>query len=142
MGGGVRSQRSQSGLPKEMEAQGLGHGTLLPLPSQRQTDGRTGETGHRENSERWTWDELKGEKKQTEQIKPSFRDPPDPSPPFLWSPLPTYTHKFETYKGRTGDRGQYRSEKREGRGLRSPRRTLHRSLPHRLAGTELPHCPG
>lgn len=38
MGVVVLRQRSHSGLPREMEAQGLGNGTLFPLPLQRQTD--------------------------------------------------------------------------------------------------------
>lgn len=102
------------GLPKEMEAQGLRYGTLFPIPSQRQTDGRTGEAGHREDRERWVGEKLKGKRKQTEQLKSSSWAPPLPF--FSLPSQHTHTHKFKTYRGQ---RTRQKRGKREGRGLRS-----------------------
>lgn len=56
------------------------------------------------------------QRKQTEQLKLS---PLGPSPHASFS-LPPNVHKFKTYKGRTGDKGQYRSEKKRRPGVEVP----------------------
>ena len=94
-----------------MQVQGLGLGTPFSLPIPK-TDRQTGEAGHREDSERWIGDKLK-ESRQNSSSFPHW-DPPHPLPSFS---LPPNTHKFKTYKGRTGDRGQYRSEKKRRPGV-------------------------
>lgn len=65
----------------------------------------------------------------------------DPSSPFLQSPLPTNTHKFKTYKGRTGDKGQYRSKKTRRPGVEVPTQNLE-SLPHMPPSPERLASPG
>ena len=54
------------------------------------------------------------QRKQTEQLKLSPLGPSPPRPSFS---LPPNTHKFKTYKGRTGDKGQYKSERKRRPGV-------------------------
>lgn len=77
-------------FPMEMEAQGLGQWDPFSLPSP-ETDRQTGEAGHREDSERWIWNKLKGERKQTEQLKSFPGTFPLPLPSLLQSLLLTQT---------------------------------------------------
>lgn len=123
---GRMRQRSHSGLLKEKEAQGPGRGILFPLPPQRQTDGQTGEAGHREDSERWIWDKLKRERKQTEQLKLSPWGPPMTSPlPLLRLPSQHIHASSRPIKDAQWTKDSTEAKKREGRGLRSPPRTLN-----------------
>lgn len=108
-GGGVRAKIT---LLRRCRSRVWGLGPPFPSPSPRQTDRQTGEAGHREDSERWIGDKLK-ESRQNSSSFPHW-DPPHPLPSFS---LPPNTHKFKTYKGRTGDRGQYRSEKKRRPGV-------------------------
>lgn len=90
------------------------------LPRDRQTDRQ-----ERLGTERTVRDGLGTNSKKAERTAQAFSPGPSPPPSLSSGSLPkTHTNKFKTCKGRTGDKVQYRSQKRRGRGLRSPCRTL------------------
>lgn len=65
----------------------------------------------------------------------------DQSPPVIASPLPTHTCKFKTYKRRTVDKGQHRSEKKRRPGVEVPTQNSESFL-HMPTSPELLTLPG
>lgn len=116
--GGVRAKIT---LPRRCRSRVWGLGPPFPSPPlhpPRQTDRQTGEAGHREDSERWTGDKLK-ESRQNSSSFPRW----DPPPTLPSVSLPTYTSS-RPIRDAQGTKDSTEAKKREGRGLRSPCRTL------------------
>ena len=112
-----RGSEGKNHTSKKMQVQGLGLGT--PFPAHPETDRQTGEAGHREDSERWTGDKLK-ESRQNSSSFPRW----DPPLPALTSvTLPTHTSP-RPVRDAQGTKDSTEAKEREGRGLRSPCRTL------------------